>query len=148
MTAEMRPNSEQILPLPDVWFEKREQALGQSRSALGTTIAGNSGRLTAWLPSHRRARVEAELELVYTLSGLMEVRELRRTLLGMSHNAHIRGRALPNFVADNPSYAKVVADELPLAVGTQEQSSVILADPAQAEIAHDASIREESSNQH
>ncbi len=97
----------------DERLEKREAELEFQRNALGESIA-SARCFTAHLSRlTQRRRATHQEELAYLLGRLAEVREVRRALLGLRHNTHIRGRALPNFVADNPGYAKVVGDEVP-----------------------------------
>lgn len=102
----------------DEWLERRELELGDQRDAVGGDAARAGGRLRGllarvlpWLfAGARREAGRKSLLLVETLGRLSEVREVRRGLLGLSPNALIRSRATPNFVANNPEYAKTVED--------------------------------------
>lgn len=96
----------------DERWERREAELEQLRNQVGAQIASCRRPLVRLLPGNRHRRALLQEQLVWALGALAEVRELRRSLLGLKHNSHIRGRALPNFVADNPGYAEVVADEV------------------------------------
>ena len=96
----------------DERWERREAELEKRRNRVGAQIASCRRPFLRLFPRIRRQRALLQEQLVWTLGALAEVRELRRALLGLKHNSHIRGRALPNFVANNPGYAEVVADEV------------------------------------
>ncbi|MBQ7567325.1 hypothetical protein IJT17_00790 [bacterium] len=97
----------------DERLEQREKDLERQRNELGKKIATERCALALWQKSSCQRRAVLQEQLVYILGQLAELREIRRAMLGLQHNSHIRVRALPNFVADNPGYAKVVADEVP-----------------------------------
>lgn len=97
----------------DERLERRENELSYKCNELGHSIASERCLLARLTPDNSHKRAIAQVKLVYELGALAEIREVRRILLGLTHNAHIRGRALPNFVADNPGYAECVADEVP-----------------------------------
>lgn len=100
----------------DEWLERRELELGQQRDEVGrdasralNRLRGLLARVVPWAVGRsRRQAGQSSLLLVEALGRLSEVREVRRGLLGLSPNALIRSRATPNFVADNPEYAKSV----------------------------------------
>lgn len=112
---------EDVSPGPgpvDEGLEKREAELGLERARLGGLLAELQGRsrglLARLLPWRRRAlhRQAAPLAMDLTdlLGRLSEVREVRRGLLGLGPSAHIRSRATPNFVRENPEYARTVQE--------------------------------------
>lgn len=108
-------------PLPDEWFELQEKQLNERKRQLGQNIERMSMGLTACLPSKKQQRAKEQIKLLEIIGQLAEIREVRRALLGLGDDAHIRPRAMPNFVVENPSYAKVVADELPEAEAMARQ---------------------------
>lgn len=94
----------------DETLEKRENELLGSIKELGAEMfALRHSLLGNLLPAKRRKAAALEVRLLKAASALDEVRELRRLMLGLAPQAHIRGRAVPNFVADNPAYAETVA---------------------------------------
>ena len=105
-------NSTQRNAPNDEWFEKKEQELAKTKRQLGKEIYSLTHGAASILPSRKKNAAHLKIDLLRTECALAEVREIRRALLGLSYNAHIRSRALPNFVANNPSYARVVADEI------------------------------------
>ena len=105
-------NKAYIAVTTDELLERREGELEAERNRLGREIAALRRPLKRWSRASRRSRASLQLELALVLGQLAEVREIRRAFLGLAHNAHIRERALPNFVAENPTYATWVADEV------------------------------------
>lgn len=103
----------------DEWLERRELELGRQRDQVGreaarahTRLRSLLARVLPWAAGRwRRTGGQRSLLLVEALGRLSEVREVRRGLLGLSPNALIRSRATPNFVADNPDYARKVAED-------------------------------------
>ena len=96
---------------PDEWLERRELELGAERHRLGQAVARALRGVLGRLWPRRRGAARASLRLAETLGQLSEVREVRRHLLGLGNNALIRSRATPNFVSQNPDYARTVAEE-------------------------------------
>ena len=95
----------------DEILEQRERDLLAQAAALGERIYKLQSFWRRLNPHNKRRRSTLELELLQIIASLDEVREVRRLLLGLDPQAHIRKRDVPNFVAQNPSYASVVACE-------------------------------------
>jgi len=107
MSLEPEPSSQL-----DEWLERRELELGQERNRLGGQVArALRSLLGRFVPGRRKATAQTSIELAETLGRLSEVREVRRALLGLGPNAHIRSRDVPTFVSKNPDYARTVAEE-------------------------------------
>lgn len=97
----------------DEWFDAQENRLREEKLQIGQAIADCCRGWRRWLPKYRKLRARQEVKLLQKLGELAELREIRRCLLGTGFTFHIRPRATPNFVADNPAYKKVVAAEHP-----------------------------------
>lgn len=95
----------------DEFLEQRERDLLAQAAALGEHIYKLQNFWQKLNPSSKRRRASLEVELLQVIASLDEVREVRRLLLGLDPQAHLRKRDIPNFVAQNPSYASVVACE-------------------------------------
>ena len=95
----------------DEILEKRERELLRQATALGDGIYKLQSFWQTWQPGNKKRRAALELELLKVIAALDEVREVRRLLLGLAPQAHLRKRDIPNFVAKNPDYASVVACE-------------------------------------
>lgn len=103
----------------DEALEQRETELGGERNrvggeaaTLGRRAAGVLARALPWVAAgFRRRAARRSLETIEVLGRLSEVREVRRAMLGLGPNAHIRSRATPNFVKDNPDYRRTVEGE-------------------------------------
>ena len=95
----------------DEILEKHERELLNQAAALGDGIYGLQSFWQTLKPGNKRRRAALELELLKVIAALDEVREVRRLLLGLDPQAHLRKRDVPNFVAHNPEYASVVACE-------------------------------------
>ncbi len=95
----------------DEILEQRERELLIQAAALGEHIYKLQSFWQALKPSSKRRQAALQLELLQVIAALDEVREVRRLLLGLDPQAHLRKRDIPNFVAQNPAYASVVACE-------------------------------------
>ncbi|MGM9998036.1 MAG: hypothetical protein ACI38Q_01345 [Candidatus Bruticola sp.] len=97
--------------ISDEILEKRERELLSKVLATGERICTLQSFWQKLKPGRSKRLALQKLELLKLVSALDEVREVRRLLLGLAPHAHIRKRDVPNFVAQNPAYASVVACE-------------------------------------
>ncbi|MGM9991794.1 MAG: hypothetical protein ACI376_02955 [Candidatus Bruticola sp.] len=95
----------------DEILERRERELLAQAQSIGEQICVLQGFWQKLKPGRNKRLASQKLRLLKVISALDEVREVRRLLLGLAPQAHIRKRDIPNFVAQNPAYASVVACE-------------------------------------